>query len=101
MNLALICGFTMECNVLLQLQETLLVSTLKQQNGKNIWIIGGAEIIEELLKENLIDEYIISVIPTILGEGIPLFKTGVPETKLKLKNLRPLDGVVELTYTKR
>ena len=78
-----------------------LVSTLKQQNGKNIWIIGVAEIIEELLKENLIDEYIISVIPTILGEGIPLFKTGVPETKLKLKNLRPLDGVVELTYTKR
>ena len=62
-----------------------LVSTLKQQKGKNIWIIGGAEIIEELLKENLIDEHIASVIPSILRDRTPLLKAGVPETKLKLK----------------
>ncbi len=78
-----------------------LVSALKEQEGKNIWIIGGAEIIEQLVKENLIDEYIISVIPTILGNGIPLFKSGIPEIKLKLKNIRPLDGVVEMYYIKR
>lgn len=78
-----------------------LISALKSQSGKDIWIIGGAEIIYELSKENLIDEYIISTIPTILGDGIPLFKHGIPETKLKLKNVKVIDGVIESHYIKR
>ncbi len=43
-----------------------LVIKLKAEEGKNIFIDGGAEIVNELLKENLIDEFIISVIPILV-----------------------------------
>jgi len=46
---------------------------LKSQNGKNIWICGGANIVQPLVKAELIDEYYISIIPTLLGAGIRLW----------------------------
>jgi len=65
----------------------------------NIWLVGGAEIIKEFLKNNLIDEFIINVIPVVLGEGIPLFGEGCGEHKLKLQNIKSYDsGVVQLSY---
>ena len=68
-------------------------------DDENIWLVGGAEIIKEFLKNNLIDEYIITVIPTVLGEGIPLFAEGCGEHKLKLQNIKSYDsGVVQLSY---
>src|SRR5207244_12761051 len=45
---------------------------LRAQKGKNIFLIGGAGIIGSFLDEGEIDEFIISVIPTFIGEGIPL-----------------------------
>lgn len=66
---------------------------------EKIWLVGGAEIIKEFLKDNLIDEFIITVIPTILGEGIPLFAKESGEHKLKLQNIKSFDsGVVQLSY---
>ena len=47
---------------------------LKQQQGKNIWIVGGGELLRSFLKEKLIDELILTVAPTLIGNGIPLFK---------------------------
>ena len=41
--------------------------------GKDIWIVGGHSIIKPLLQHNLIDEFRITIIPTLLGNGIPLF----------------------------
>jgi dihydrofolate reductase len=46
---------------------------LKDQHGKNIWLIGGGEINTTLLNAGLIDEMILTIIPIILGKGIPLF----------------------------
>ncbi|ERI10922.1 dihydrofolate reductase family protein [Aneurinibacillus aneurinilyticus] len=46
---------------------------MKEQEGSKIWIVGGAEILDVLLKGKLVDEFIIAIIPTILGKGIPLF----------------------------
>ena len=51
-----------------------LVKKLKSENGKDIYCDGGAEVINELLKLDLIDEYIISIIPILLGNGTRLFK---------------------------
>jgi len=78
-----------------------IVNKLKQERGKNIWICGGADIIQQLIKEDLIDEYYISVIPTILGSGIRLFETTPKEIKLKLVHTQTYNGITELIYTHR
>jgi len=76
-----------------------LVARLKSEDGKHIFVDGGAEIVNELLKDNLIDEFYISVIPVLLGEGIPLFKGGRPEIGLKLISSKSFDkGLVQLHY---
>jgi len=76
-----------------------LVLTLKAGNGKNIFVDGGAEVVHSLLKEKLVDEFYISVIPILLGEGVRLFKDGRPEQKLKLISSKHFEkGLVQLQY---
>jgi len=76
-----------------------LISKLKSEQGKNIFIDGGAEIVNELLKENLIDEFIISIIPVLVGNGTKLFVDGRPEMKLELVSLKKFDtGLTQLHY---
>lgn len=76
-----------------------LVTALKKAPGKNIFCDGGAEIIHELLKHDLIDEFIIAVIPVLLGNGIKLFKDDRPELKLEFISSRSYDtGLVQLHY---
>jgi dihydrofolate reductase len=78
-----------------------LVSELRSREGKNIFCDGGSEIINELLRENLIDEFYISVIPVILGDGIALFKNGRPEMNLKLISSAHYEkGLVQLHYAR-
>ncbi|MDD4121179.1 MAG: dihydrofolate reductase family protein [Clostridia bacterium] len=78
-----------------------LITKLRKEKGKDIWLIGGAEIIDTFIKKGLIDEYFITVIPCILGEGIPLFKAGRPELKLKLLKHEAVNGMAMLNYAKR
>lgn len=78
-----------------------IVSKLKQEQGKNIWICGGADIVQQLIKEDLIDEFHISIIPTILGAGIRLFATDSKEIKLKLVHTQTYNGITELIYRRR
>jgi dihydrofolate reductase len=76
-----------------------LVRKLKTEEGKNIFCDGGAEIVNELLKEDLIDEFMISVIPVLVGNGIKLFKDGRPEQTLKLIKVKTFDtGLTQLHY---
>ena len=71
---------------------------LNDEEG-NIWLVGGAEIIREFLTNNMIDEIIITIMPIVLGEGIPLFLKGCGEHKLKLANTKSYDlGVIQLHY---
>ncbi|WP_140938644.1 dihydrofolate reductase family protein [Sphingobacterium lumbrici] len=78
---------------------TELVEQLKSKNGKNIYCDGGADIVNELLKSDLIDEFIISVIPVLVGSGTRLFKDGRPEQKLKLVTTKTFDtGLTQLHY---
>lgn len=78
-----------------------LVSHLKKSPGKSIWICGGSGIIQPLLQRNLIDEYHISVVPAILGDGIPLFEKSVGKIQLRLKYTETYNGITELVYTRR
>ncbi len=78
-----------------------LVSHLKQDDGKDIWICGGAQIIQSLLKNHLIDEYHITVIPTLLGSGIRLFQDNNLTIPLELMNYRENNGMMKLIYIPR
>ncbi|MFB2118920.1 dihydrofolate reductase family protein [Parapedobacter sp. 2B3] len=78
---------------------TELVKRLKSAKGKNIYCDGGAEVINELLKEDLIDESIISVIPVLLGNGTRLFKDGRPEQTLEFLTAKTFEtGLTQLHY---
>lgn len=78
-----------------------LIIELKNQNGKDVFIDGGAQLVNALLKENLIDEFIISIIPILVGDGIKLFEDGRPEQKLTLINTKNYEtGLVQMHYKK-
>ncbi|PUV23919.1 dihydrofolate reductase family protein [Sphingobacterium athyrii] len=80
---------------------TKLIERLKSENGKNIYCDGGAEVINELLKQDLIDEFVISIIPILLGNGTRLFKDGRPEQTLKLITAKAFEtGLTQLHYSK-
>jgi dihydrofolate reductase len=77
-----------------------LVMALKKVKGKDIFIDGGAQIVNQLLKEKLIDEFYISIIPVLLGDGVRLFNTGYSEHKLKLISSRQFDtGLNQVRYS--
>jgi dihydrofolate reductase len=77
-----------------------IVQFSKKLQG-NTWMVGGASIFNEFLKHNLIDKFIITVIPVILGKGIPLFNEGT-EKKLSLINVKSYNfGVVQVKYIKK
>lgn len=71
---------------------------LKQQEGRNIWIVGGGELLSSFMKEQLLDELIVTVSPVLLGSGIPLFKEGQYHADLSLKGTRRFNQFVELHY---
>ena len=72
---------------------------LRAQKGKNIWLMGGGRIIASFLEAGEIDEFIISVIPTFIGEGIPLIAPKRRTVPLKLLATKKFsDGVVTLHY---
>ena len=75
-----------------------LTNKLKQEDGKNIWIVGGGELLHSFIEKKLVDEMIITVAPVILGQGIPLFRKGNQQLKLLLKNERTFNQFVELHY---
>ncbi len=76
-----------------------LIQKLKSEPGKNIFCDGGSELANELLKNDLLDELIVSVIPVLLGDGTRLFRDGRPERSLKLVRSQAFDtGLVQLHY---
>ena len=78
-----------------------IIQNLKKDQGRGIWVCGGANIVQPLMKADLIDEYYISIIPTILGSGIRLWCGNEKEIKLKLLHTRSYNGITELVYVRR
>ncbi|MDP9340471.1 MAG: dihydrofolate reductase family protein [Acidobacteriota bacterium] len=72
---------------------------LRNRKGKDIWMMGGGGLIGSFLDEGEIDEFVISVIPTFIGAGIPLMAPGRRTVPLKLISCKRFkDGVVKLHY---
>ena len=75
-----------------------LIAELKQRPGKGIWICGGAGVIRPLLQGGEIDRLHISVIPILLGDGIPLFGGPGRELPLQLLRTESYNGITDLVY---
>jgi len=73
----------------------------RQLKGKDIFLFGGGLTIDSFIAADLIDEYIIGIVPIILGQGRPLFAENNPTIKLKLDTYAIGNGVVVLYYSKR
>lgn len=79
-----------------------LLNHIRQSAGANIFCDGGSEVVFELMKHHLIDQYVISIIPVMLGKGIALFKPGRETEKLTLtKSLSFPKGLVQLCYDRK
>ncbi|SHL73901.1 Dihydrofolate reductase [Anaerocolumna jejuensis DSM 15929] len=74
------------------------ITKLKQEEGKDIWVVGGGELLQHFISNRLVDEWIITIAPTVLGDGIPLFKKNDFETRLRLKGVRRSNQFTELHY---
>ncbi|MDH4199302.1 MAG: dihydrofolate reductase family protein [Spirochaetia bacterium] len=76
-----------------------LLSNLKNTQGKNIYLDGGAELVNDMMQRDLLDEMIISVIPFMPGNGIRLFQEINKEHKLRLMDSQLFSsGLVQLHY---
>lgn len=78
-----------------------LIQRLREEEGKDIWICGGANLIHQLVSADFIDCYYITVIPTLLGCGIRLFNNNHQQLKLRLTETHSYNGMTDLVYTRR
>jgi dihydrofolate reductase len=75
------------------------IDRLRTEPGKNIWLMGGGDVIGSFLDEGAIDEFIINVVPVFIGEGIPLIARRRRNVPLELRSAERFDdGVVQLHY---
>lgn len=75
------------------------VRGLKRQPGKDLWLVGGAGLVDGFREHDLIDDVILSVHPVLLGDGIPLFPDRHPSLPLELERCVEYErGLVQLWY---
>jgi dihydrofolate reductase len=73
--------------------------SLRSQPGKNVWMMGGGDIIASFLDEGAIDEVIITIVPVFIGAGIPLLSPKHRTVGLRLIAVRDFsDSVVQVRY---
>lgn len=80
---------------------TKIIQEEKEKEGKKIYLFGGGVLVDGFIKADLIDEYIIGIIPIVLGKGIPLFLNNNPMIQLHLDEYIVENGIVILKYSKR
>ena len=79
-----------------------ILQDIADRHVGTVWLVGGAELADQFRRSGLIDEYRVFVIPTILGQGVPLFGGSGLHSLLRLDSVTPYaDGVVQLRYRPR
>jgi dihydrofolate reductase len=75
------------------------VATLKDQPGKDIVVLGSGELVQSLMRDALVDRYVLMIHPLVLGSGRRLFPDGSPFAKIRLvDSVTTARGVVIATY---
>ncbi len=78
-----------------------LIGDLKKKPGKGVFCDGGGQVVRLFMEHDLIDEYVISIIPTMLGDGKRLFLGGTKSIDIELVSSRTFDsGLVQLRYAR-
>ena len=86
-------------STLLKGDATEAVATLKQESDTDLVIMGSGELVQSLMRANLIDEYVLLIHPLVLGSGRRLFADGGTSATLRLIGAQPTtSGVVIATY---
>jgi len=77
------------------------IEKLRKRSGKNIWLMGGGELARSFLKEDLVDELYIGIVPVLIGEGLPLFPSAFPQREFSLlENKTFSQGLIALKYAR-
>ena len=77
------------------------VRSLKEQPGAGIWLVGGGQINTVMLNAGLIDEMVVTLVPIVLGTGIPLFAPGADQTAFTTTSVESFgSGLVQWTMVK-
>lgn len=75
------------------------VRQLREERGKDLWLMGGGELIASFLDAKSIDEFVVSVFPVFIGDGIPVIARRHRHVPLELLTSEQFDdGVVQLRY---
>lgn len=75
------------------------IRRLREQPGKDIWLMGGGDLIASFLDEHVIDEFVVSVAPVFIGDGIPLIARRHRQVLLELRAVERFeDGLVQTHY---
>lgn len=75
------------------------VAELKEQPGKNLVVLGSGELVQTLMKSDLVDEYGLMINPIVLGSGKRLFRDGSARLPLRLvRSMTTSTGVLVATY---
>ena len=78
-----------------------LTTALRASGGKDAWVMGGAQTIDAFLAIGAVDRIDLFTVPTLLGEGIPLFRSGRPQAELKLVGTQTYDkGLARQSYVR-
>lgn len=78
-----------------------VIGDLKNQVKDYIWIVGGGNLLTQLMKADLLDEYLIQIAPVLLGSGKRLFPTGNYQQRLTFVATTQMGELVELHYRKK
>lgn len=75
------------------------IQSLRAEGGKDIWLMGGGELFRSLLEMREVDTVEVSLIPVLLGGGVPLLPPPAPQTSLRLSSHRVYpSGQMTLVY---
>lgn len=77
-----------------------LAKAAKEKSKSNVWLFGGAKVIQQFVDRNLVDEFIITTTPTIIGTGVPLFLFSEADIKLELVDSEVVGDFVTVHYKK-
>jgi dihydrofolate reductase len=73
---------------------------IRRRPGKDIWLVGGGELVRAFLQERLVDEFGLTIHPRLLGAGVPLFPAPCPETELQFIRCKEYEtGLLQVFYS--